>query len=84
MDDTDQMVAWQLRNDPAFRAEFIKGIDANLRGEAANQYDDATPSERQRYAQRQLSVFSDIIGDAVRGIRQTEQQQAGTREFNFV
>ena len=84
MDDTDRMVAWQLRNDPAFRSEFIKGINANLRGAAANQYDDATPSERQRYAQRQLTVFGDIIGDAVSGAQQTGQQQTGARDFQVV
>ena len=66
MNDLDKMVAEQLRSDYKFRAEFIAGIIANLQGESANRYDDASPSERRRYAQRQLSVFGSIIGDEVK------------------
>lgn len=65
MNDLDQMVAEQLRSDYKFRTEFIAGIIANLQGESANRYDDASPSERRRYAQRQLCVFDHIIGDEV-------------------
>ena len=62
MDGLDQMTATQLRTDPDFRAAFVARIIANLKGQRANRYDDAAPLERQRYAQRQLSVFGDIIG----------------------
>lgn len=82
MDDTDRMTAWQLRNDPEFRAVFISGIAANLRGENASQYDDdASPGERRSMALRRLEKFGDIIGDAVAGIEQAAQQPAPVKEF---
>ena len=59
MDDTDRMVAWQLQNDPAFRVVFINGLAANLRGKPADEYDDAAPDERRRYAEQQLALFRD-------------------------
>ena len=65
MDGLDQMTATQLRTDPDFRAAFVARIIANLKGQRANRYDDAAPLERQRYAQRQLVVFGDIIGAEV-------------------
>lgn len=76
MNDLDHMVAEQLRSDCEFRAEFIAGIIANLQGESANRYDDASPSERRRYAQRQLSVFGGIIGDAVNQYFAARQMEA--------
>lgn len=65
MDDTDQMVAWQLQNDPAFRIVFVNGLAANLRGKPADEYDDAAPDERRRYAEQQLALHGDLIGEAV-------------------
>lgn len=65
MDGLDKMTAAQLRTDAEFRAAFIDRIIANLEGRRANRYDNAKPRERQRYAQRQLAVFGDIIGAEV-------------------
>lgn len=79
MNDLDQMVAEQLRSDDEFRTAFIAGIIANLQGESANRYDDAAPCARRRYAQRQLSVFGDIIGDEVNeyfAVQQIQPQEA--------
>ena len=64
MDDTDRMVAWQLQNDPAFRTVFINGLAANLRGKPADEYDDASPDERRRYAEQQLALYGDLIVEA--------------------
>lgn len=65
MDGLDQMMATQLRTDPDFRAAFVARIIANLKGQRANRYDDASPRERRQYAHRQLAVFGDIIGAEV-------------------
>ena len=63
MDDTDRMVAWQLQNDPAFHVVFVNGLAANLRGKPADEYDDASPDERRRYAEQQLALYGDLIGE---------------------
>ena len=65
MDGLDRLTLIQLQIDRAFRAVFIDGIVANLDGRCANPYDNAAPSERQHYAQRQLAVFGKIIGAEV-------------------
>ena len=62
MDDTDRMVAWQLQNDTAFRTVFSNGLAANLRGEPADEYDDASPQERRQYAEQQLALHGDRSG----------------------
>ena len=73
MDDTDRMVVWQLRNAPAFRVVFIKGMAANLRGEPADEYDDASPQERRQYAEQQLARFG-AHSDELRMLNISSQQ----------